>query len=179
MLTAAYDQRECRNTGRSRWAVLMVSLERHPIRKATKEQIALALLIVGDVMVSWRDESFKLKENRYSRRKLLNIRVKIVIRFDPDNSKSEIFYYRRSCECIGLRNSFSQCVLPMVEAARAYMRRKRQNRKALKQILENEKRTETADLVALMPSEPVTPGPPKIKGGATLLAYGLVANAIW
>ena len=52
--------------GRSFWETFKESYERGPVRKATAEQLALALMAVEGVKVSGRDGTFRLAgDNRY------------------------------------------------------------------------------------------------------------------
>ena len=145
--------------GRSFWETFKASYERGPVRKATAEQLALALMAVEGVKVSSRDGTFRLAgDNRYYSEAVGQFAGQtIAVRFDPQNLKSQVFCYRLTGELIGV----AKCIEPIgfndTEAAREHARLKRQNLKAHKQILMNERRMSTGELVELLPTQPAAP----------------------
>jgi putative transposase len=146
--------------GRSFWQTFREDYERVPVRKATAEQLALALMAVEGVKVSSRDGTFRLAgENRYYSEAVAQFAGRtICVRFDPQHLKSQVYCYQISGgEFIGAAECIAAVGFDDVHAAREHARLKRQNLRAHQTILANERRMGTRELVELLPHE--TPAP--------------------
>ena len=161
---AAFNARPGRRSkvanGRSYDAVFNESYQRHPIKKATKEQRALWLLAPETVRANRNNGSITVMNNRYWSEELSQHKgQKLVARFDPANMHAGVIVYtldgRRVCE--------AECVLSAGfndrNAARDVAKENKRRKRNLREIQKSELRItarEAADKLPLV-EQPATP----------------------
>jgi putative transposase len=146
--------------GRSFFETFQESYKTGPVRKSSNEYRDLCLLAVQNVTLDSDDRSFKLAGgNRYWSEAVARQAIgrKVTVRFDPQNLKNTVRVYQLTGERIGDANCIDATGFNDTEAGREHARLKRQNLKAHKQILENQRRMSLGEYVALLPSAPSTP----------------------
>lgn len=80
--------------GRSFDAVFAEGVERHGLRRATQEQLNMALLASQPVLMDARENTVKLHGGRYWSPELANMkRQRVIVRFDPDNLSKAVHVY--------------------------------------------------------------------------------------
>ncbi len=140
--------------GRSFDAAFLESYARHPVGKATAEQLRLALLTADRVTADRKSGAVKILENTYWTPDLGRLAgSKVTVRFDPDNLHSEVHVYDAAGAFV--------CTAPVWEAvgfldAGAAQRRGRQEaelRRATKRAAELEQLIGAEDLAALLPQD--------------------------
>lgn len=148
--------------GRSFWQTFVESYERGPVQKATDEQRRLCLLAAERVTLNRLDSTFRLCGNRYYSRMVAETPElrggKITVRFDPQRLREPVGCYHADGRFIDI----ADCILPVgfndTESARHDARMKRQNLKAHKLILANERRMGVGELNKLLPTAPAPTG---------------------
>jgi len=171
----AHNAREGRRSpvcnGRSFDTVFFESYSRATIRKITKEQKGLLLLAAEGAKVSRYDGSICLdgNRNRYWNERLPQYAgQKLIVRLDPQNLHAGIFVY-------DLNNSYlcsAECIQPVgftdSGAAREHARLKKHRAKAVKRILESERRMSALEVAARLSGtseeSPEIPSPKIIEG---------------
>jgi transposase InsO family protein len=141
--------------GRSFDEAFAESYARHPIRKATTEQLRNLLLASKVVKAHRGDGSVHFAGNRYwSDAMSAWAGQRVQLRVDPDNLHSDIFVYSLSGDAIGVAHYISGEGFGDQDAAREYARGKRQHLRAKKDLARAEQRMSLAKLASQLPAPP-------------------------
>lgn len=161
---AAHNAREGRRTrvcmGRSFDAVFADSYARHPVRKATDEQLRQMLLAAEVVTADARDGSVKLSGNRYWCEALArHCGQKLLLRFDPDALHAAVQVYTLANAYLGSADCIAAVGFADTQAAKEHSRARKQHRRAARQQLDAERRMDAAQVAAQLPTPMPEPLP--------------------
>ena len=140
--------------------VFSESYAKSMIRKATAEQCHLWLLAAEKVSSARTDGSVSIFGNRYWTEELADFAGgKLVVRFDPQRLHNSIFVYTLDGHYIGEAGCIVAAGFDDSDAAREHARLRKQNMKAAKQTLENERRMDAIKAGDMLPDldEPQNP----------------------
>lgn len=149
---------------------------RTPIRKATAEQLRMALLTGEQVTCRRQDGVISLFGNRYWHEELMRHRgEKLTVRFDPDNLHGEIYVYDQKGRFMVAAQLIADVGFDNVEGARTSQKRVADARRKLREGLAAEQLLQSGELAAMQPKvlpvdEPVAPAiiPTRIRGNTAL-----------
>jgi putative transposase len=155
---AAHNARTGRRTetasGRSFDQVFAASYERHPIGKATPEQLRLALLAADEVSTDRQSGAITLFGNRYWSPELSAIAgKKVTVRFDPDDLTQAVHVYDRAGRFLATVPVLEQTGFLDAGAAQYRARQERELRKTVRRMEELEELLNATDLAALIPDD--------------------------
>jgi putative transposase len=162
---AAHNARPGRRTevahGRSFDQVFEASYIRHPIGKATPEQLRLALLAADEVSTDRQSGAITLFGNRYWSPELSSIAgKKVTVRFDPDDLTAAVHVYDRSGRFLATVPVLEQTGFLDAGAAQSRARQERELRKTARRLEELEELLNATELAALIPDhEDEAPAP--------------------
>ncbi|PAL25504.1 transposase domain-containing protein [Sphingopyxis sp. GW247-27LB] len=152
--------------GRSYDEVFAASYAVSEIRKASQEQLRLALLAGEQVRTHRQSGEIALVGNRYWAPELSQIAGKpVTIRFDPDNLHSEIHVYSQSGEFLVTAALVADTGFDNIGAARARAKADRDIVKLARELEKQQELRDAAEIAALQPGaiEPDRPEPKIIR----------------
>ncbi|RIV82977.1 transposase [Aurantiacibacter xanthus] len=146
------------------------------IRKATPEQLRMALLAAERKRLSKRNGEIKLYENRYWSPECSAHRGEMVtVRFDPDNLHQSIHVYDREGRYLAEAALLQDSGFGDVAGAIATGKRKKEQRRAVRAGLEAEREMSAADIAAaqraLAADRQKNTAPRPLKAGAVRLVH--------
>ena len=166
---AAHNARPGRDTelGRGLYSfdqVFEESYARSPVRRATAEQLRLALLASEKVRAERKTGTIDLFGNRYWTDELIHHAGELVIaRFDPDALQTEIHVYDLAGRFLMTAPVWRAVGFLDVDAAKTRARLDSRRRKHARELLDAERRLEAHELAALLPPpEPAAPMTPRV-----------------
>lgn len=168
---AAHNAKEGRRTemakGRSFDAVFAESYAVNPIRKATAEQLRMALLTAADNVRTHRhDGSIGVAGNRYWTGELSMIAgTAVMVRFDPDNLHSEIHVYTRDGKFIATAPIWNAAGFANMAEAKKLQKIRKDWRRKTKDAEQAMDLLDAEELAASMPKfvEPDLPSSPIVR----------------
>lgn len=154
---AAHNARPGRRTetarGRSFDETFAESYAIAPIRKATPEELRLALLTADEVSTDRRTGAISLFGNRYWTGELSAVAGrKVTVRFDPDDLSAPIHVYDRATGFLASAPVLQQTGFLDVESAKARARQEAELRKTVKRLGELEQLLSPEQLAAQLPA---------------------------
>jgi hypothetical protein len=130
------------------------SYSAHPIRRATAEQLRMALLAAEKVTADRNTGAIRFYENRYWAEALNAVAgERVVVRFDPDNLSDEIHVYAMDGRFLATAPAIDATGFLDVEAAKTRARQEAELRKATRRAVEMENLLSAAQLAALLPDD--------------------------
>lgn len=182
VIIAAHNAKLGRRTeaarGRSFDIAFQESYARAPIRKATPEQLRMALLAADQVRADRQSGAVVLYGNRYWTPELGALAgERVVVRFDPDALQGEVHIYRADDSFVATAPVMEAVGFQDVEAAKARARMEAEHRKAARRATELLQLMSAADLAAMLPDAPpdeeaASPSvirPIRVRGGAAAM----------
>lgn len=163
---AEYNGRRGRRTevanGRSFDEVFAESYATSPVRKATAEQLRLAMLAATRVTARAPDGSVRVLGNRYWGEFLSNhIGARVTVRFDPEDLGAPAWIYASDGAYLGEAECWEAVGFNSVEAAREHARKRRAYLGHVRAAAKIEQSLTAEELVALhgQPAGPSSPAP--------------------
>jgi putative transposase len=153
---AAHNARQGRRSemaaGRSFDDVFEASYIRHPVGKASPEQLRLALLAADEVSADRQSGAIALFGNRYWSPELSGIAgKKVTVRFDPDDLTQAVHVYDRTGRFLASAPVLEQTGFLDAGAAGHRARQERELKKTVRRLGELEELINASDLAAMMP----------------------------
>ena len=153
--------------GRSFDQVFADSYAQSPIRRASGEQLCMAMLAAEQVTARAPDGSLHLMDSRFWSECLTgHIGQRLTVRFDPEDITAGVHVYRQD----GVKIGFAECLevgaFNSLDAAREHSRKRREYMKAVKLAAKHEVTMSIADIAAAMPkpaTAPETPAPAAVR----------------
>lgn len=161
---AAHNAKTGRRTeaarGRSFDEAFSESYARHPIGRATPEQLRMALLAADQVTADRRTGAISLYGNLYHAPELVRLAGgKVTVRFDPDDLHGEVHVYDAAGAFVATAQALERTGFLNVEGARTRARQDADLRKATRRKVELEGLITAQDLAALLPDDPEDTAP--------------------
>jgi hypothetical protein len=170
---------EMARNGESFDQVFEASYTRSPVRKATPEQLRLALLTADTVTTNRKSGEISLYGNRYWCDALYETAgERVIVRFDPDALQSEVHVYRASGEFLATAPVIAAVGFMDAGAAKARARQEAEVKKRAKALEDAQNLLSAQQLADLIPNtidedEPTPPSvirPVKARGVAVAQA---------
>ena len=140
--------------------VFQASYAASPIRRATPEQLRLALLAAEAVSTDRSSGAVTLFGNRYWSEDLLAIAgQRVIVHFDPDDLHGEVHLYDLSGRFLATAPVWEKVGFIDVDAARVRARLESDHRRKARAALQAENLLSAAELAELMPAPSAEPEP--------------------
>lgn len=142
------------------------SYAKSPIKRATEEQLRMAMLAAEQVTAQRPDGSVQLLGNRFWSEVLTpHIGQKLTVRFDPEDVAAGAHIYRQDGVYIGFAECLEAGAFNSVDAARMHGRKRREYVKSVKRAAALEVGMDITDIAAGMTPPPPTemPEPPRVQ----------------
>ncbi|MCE2516237.1 MAG: Mu transposase C-terminal domain-containing protein [Alphaproteobacteria bacterium] len=123
-----------------------------PVRRATAAQLRLALLASQPVRASRQSGLIELMGNRYWSGWMNQVAgQKVVVRFDPEDLKQNIYLYNLEGKFLGTAELFADAGFDDMAAAKAHEKKRRQKTKLTRELLDLERRLSPREVAAAIP----------------------------
>lgn len=140
--------------------VFDASIKQSLVRRATEEQMTLAMLAAEQVTARRPDGSVWLHDSRFWAEFLIrHIGEKLTLRFDPEDIQAGVRVYRADGVFLGLAPCVEAGSFLSVDQARSHQRNRKDWMRAAKTMAKNEVSMPLADIVRHLPAAPAGPEP--------------------
>lgn len=132
-----------------------------PPKRATAEQLRLALMMSEPVRLSERTKEVKVMDHRYWSQELAEVRAKkVVVRFDPENLAAPVYVYSLDGRYLAQAERIAAGSFNNVAEAKRHIRERLEYQKSVRDTAKRARKYDAAQIAAMTPQAP-PPAPPE------------------